>query len=252
MNKKMKAYIVGAILGLLGGVILYYVQPVQWKVEALVKVGQISQNQNQNQNQNQLGVESMPTVLERLKSKSFAQASAKRSNNKDVENILDAEIGSGINVKTFKLSESLIISLVGKSSELVKASIDSVVAELIIRHDAIIDEYKVDISKEISILDIEVADMKKHLTEITETKAVDEKSTSVGFQVMLIEQDIDFKLTRISKLRDSISHSNIKPTILLEQPSVYEQRLFSKLWRACLFGALVGIFITLFWIRWLR
>lgn len=244
INKKMKAYIVGGLLGLLGGVILYFFQPVQWKGEALVKIGQMPQNQN--------SIEPINTVLERLKTKTFALSVAKRSNNKDVENLLDVNIGSGMSVKPIKLSDSIIITIIGGSLELVKVSIDCIVTELIIRHDAILDAYQVDILEEISILDIEAADLRKRLIEITETKAVDEKSTIVGFKIMLIEHYLDLKLVRISELRHLISHSNLKPTIVLEQPYIYEQRLFSKLWRACLFGALVGIFISVFWVRWIR
>ena len=250
--KKMRGYIVGVVLGLLVGLALYYVQPVQWKGLVLVRIGQTSQNQNIN------SIEPLPTLVERLKSHSFALAAAKRANNNDIGELLDVDKGSGLTVKPVKNSDSVIITVIGGSAEMVQASIDSIVAELIYKHDAILDAYQVDIRKELSRLDFEIDALSKRMATIVDSKVVasgkpaEERGLVVGFEVIEIQHDLDYKLDRASLLRESISSANIRPTSLLEQPSLTEQRIFSKLWRACLFGALSGVFLSVLWVRWKR
>ena len=245
--KKMRGYIVGVVLGLLVGLALYYVQPVQWKGQVLVRIGQTSQNQS---------IEPLPTLVERLKSHSFALAAAKRANNNDIGELLDVDKGSGLTVKPVKNSDSVIITVIGGSAEMVQASIDSIVAELIYKHDAILDAYQVDIRKEISRLDFEIDALSKRMATILDGKMVasgkpaKERDLVVGFEVIGIQHDLDYKLNRASVLRESISSINIRPTSLLEPSFISEQRIFSKLWRACLFSALLGVFLSVVWIRW--
>ena len=63
VEKRMREYIVGVVLGLLAGAVLYFVQPVQWKGQALVRIGQISQSQNQNQRQSAEKIQSLRDAL---------------------------------------------------------------------------------------------------------------------------------------------------------------------------------------------
>lgn len=256
VEKRMREYIVGVVLGLLVGAALYFFQPVQWKGQALVRIGQISQNQNQNQNQNIYSIEPLSTVIERLKSRSFVLAVAKRAKRSEVVGLLDVDKGSGLTIKPVRNGDSLIITVVGGSAELVQASIDSVVAELVSKHEAILDAYQLDIRKELSRLDIELDVLSKRLARMLDGKAVvspkssEERGLVTGFGVMEIQHDLEYKLNRSSLLRESISSANIRPTTLIEPASVSERRIFSTLWRASLFGALLGISLSAIWIRW--
>jgi hypothetical protein len=256
IKKRMRDYIVGVVLGLLAGAVLYFVQPVQWKGQALVRIGQISQNQNQNQNQNIYSIEPLPTLVERLKSRSFVLAVAKRAKNSEIGELLDIDKRSGLTVKPVKNSDSLIITVIGGSAELVQDSIDSVVAELISKHDAILDAYQADIRKELSRLDFEIDVLSKRLATILDSnvvdrgKSVEERNFAFGFEVIELQHNLDYKLNRASVLRESISSANIRPTSLIEPTFVSEKRVFSKLWRACLFGTLSGVFLSVLWVRW--
>ncbi len=252
VEKRMREYIVGVVLGLLAGAVLYFVQPVQWKGQALVRIGQVSQNLNLNSS----FIEPMSTVVERLKSRSFVLAVAKRAKRSEVAELLDVDKGSGLTIRPVRNGDSLIITVVGGSAELVQASIDSVVAELVSKHDAILDAYQADIRKELSRLDLESDVLLKRLGAMLDGKAVanpksaEERGFATGFRVMEIQHDLEYKLNRSSLLRESISSANIRPTSLIEPISISEQRIFSSLWRVCLFGALLGIFLSVLWVRW--
>jgi hypothetical protein len=252
VKKRMVRYLIGAVLGLLAGAILYFVQPVQWKGQALVRIGQISQNQNQNS----YPVEPLPAVVERLKSRSFIQAVAERAKRDEIVALLNVEEGAGLTTKQTRNGDFLIITVVGGSADLVRVSIDSVVAELVSKHDAILNAYQVDIRKELSKLDLERGVLSKRLATmldgqaVARPKPVDERGLVTGFGVMTIQHDLEYKLNRSSLLRESISSANIRPTSLMESVSVTERRMFSSLWRACLFGALLGFVLSAIWVRW--
>lgn len=258
VKKSMGWYLVGVLLGVLVGAILYFVQPVQWKGQALVRIGQISQNQNQNQNQtlNTYSIEPLPTVAERLKSRSFIQAVAERAKRSEIVALLNVDEDAGLTVKPTRNSDSLIITVVGGSAELVRASIDSIVAELVSKHDAILDAYQADIRKELARLDSERDVLSRRLATMLDGQAVanprsaEGKNLATGFVIMAIQHDLEYKLNRSSMLRESISSANIRPTSLIEPASISERRIFSSLWRACLFGALSGVFLSAIWIRW--
>lgn len=250
---RMKKYLIGAVLGLLVGAILYFVQPVKWKAQALVRIGQISQNQNQNQNT--YSIEPLSVVVERLKSSSFILAVAERAKRSEIGELLDIDKGSGLTVKPVKTSDALIITVVGSSAELVQASIDSVVAELISKHAAILDAYQSDTRKELSRLDFETGALAKRMATRFDSKVVasgksaKERGLASGFEIIEIQHDLEYKLNRSSLLRESISSVNIRPTSLIEPPSISEKRTLSSLWRACLFGALLGVFLSVLWVR---
>ncbi len=258
----MRKYIIGVVLGLLVGAVLYFVQPIQWKGQALVRVGQISQSQNQSQSQSQsqnmFSIEPLSTVVERLKSRSFVLAVAERAKRSEIEELLNVDKGSGLTIKPVRNSDSLIINVVNSSSELVQVSIDSVVAELLSKHNAILMAYQADIRKELARLDLEIDILSKRMNTLIDSmtiasgKPAEERELAVGFEVIAIQHDLDYKLNRASILRESISSANIRPTSLIEPTSISQQRIFSTLLRACLFGALLGILLSVLWGRWLR
>ncbi len=254
VKKNMGRYLIGAMLGLSIGAVLYFVQLVQWKGQALVRIGQISQNQNQNQNQNSYSIEPMLTVVERIKSRSFLQAAAKRTNRKEVAVLLNSD-DVGMAIKPTRNSDSLVLTVVGSSPELVRATVEAVVAELVSKHDIIINAYQADIKKELSKLDAEADILSKRIAAVTEgmssnCKPSEGREAMAGFSIMTFQRDLEYKLNRASVLRESISSANIRPTSLIEPASISEWRMFSSLWRACLFGLLSGILLSAIWGRW--
>jgi len=247
MKIRMKKYLIGGMLGLSVGAILYLIQPVEWKAQALVRIGQISQNQNQNTS----SVEPLTVVIERLKSKSFISAVGERTK----INLLDGDKVAGLTVKPIRNSDSIIITVVGGSAELVKASINGIVTELISKHDAILEAYQSDVRKELSRLDFEISVLAKRMATdvdgrvVASGKHANEIGFHTGFEMIGIQHELDYKLNRSSLLRESISSVNLRPTSLIEAPSISEQHIFSKLWQACLFGTFLGMFLSMLWVR---
>ncbi len=244
--KKVRWYLAGTMLGLFAGSAMFFFLPVQWEGQALIRIGQIASNP----------VEPLPTVVERLKSRSFQQAVANRANMDEISALLDVDQGAGLIIKPTKNSDSLLITIVGGSAELVHASANSIVAELISRHDAIISAYQTDIHKELSNLDLEINVLSKRLAAMLEGQAIarpkpaDERMLVTGFGAMAIQHELDYKLNRSSLLRESISSANIRPTSLIECVSVSKRRVFYSTWRAFLFGALLGFSLSALLVRW--
>lgn len=247
--KKIEGYLIGAVLGLLAGALLYFVQPVKWKGQVLVRVGQISQSQSQSQSQISSSLEPLPTVVERLKSRSFIQAVAERAKRDEITALLNADEGAGMTIKPTRNSDSLEIIVVGGSLELVRAAIEGVVAEIVSKHDALLKAYQADSQKELARLDSEIDVLSKR-TVVTDEKLSEGRGIMAGLLIMATQSALEFKLNRASSLREAMSSANIRPTSVLETPSISERRMFSSLWRACLFGALVGICLSAIWIRW--
>jgi hypothetical protein len=246
-QNNIKWYLIGTVLGLLIGAILYFVQPIKWKGQVLVRVGQISQNQNQNQNSS--SVEPLPTVVERLKSRSFIQGVAERTKRVEIAALLNVDEGAGMTIRPTRNSDSLEIIVTGGSSELVRTAIDGVVAEVISKHDAILKAYQVDSRKELARLDSEIDALSKRMA-VAAKKSSEGRDVMAGLLIMTTQPALEFKLNRASLLREAMSSANIRPTSALEHPSVSERRIFSSLWRACFFGALSGILLSALWIRW--
>ncbi|MHB8741983.1 MAG: hypothetical protein ACYC9L_02575 [Sulfuricaulis sp.] len=254
--RRMKVHLIGIVLGLLAGTVLYFIQPIQWKGQALVRIGQISQSQGYSEAQNIYSIEPAATVVERIKSHSFIIAVAKRAKRNEIVRLLDADKGSGLTVKQIRNSDSLVISVDSDSPELAQTTIDSIVAELISNHDAFLDVYTADIRKELSRLDSEISGLSKQIAmasdrrAITSGKPTEGKGLVAGFTFMTLQHDLDKKMDRYFELREAISSENIRSTSLVEPTSVSKQRIFSTLWRACLFGSLFGILLSVIWVQW--
>jgi hypothetical protein len=245
--KIMNGYVIGAVLGLLVGAILYYVQPVTWQGNALIKVGQYNKNNF---------IEAHADVIERIYSRAFIKSVAERSQREDIISLLSPQDDARMSVKQTKGGESLLISVSGGSADIVQTSLDSIVMELLSRHEALMTNYLEYFRNEESRLHLEKDVLSKRLSIIFNSqeharhKPAEERRLVTGFEVMTIQHDLEYKMNRSSELRDTISSANIRPTTLMENLSIFERRFFSKLWRACLFGALAGIFISAIWIRW--
>jgi hypothetical protein len=239
-KKKFSGVIFGVVLGSLIGTVAYFVQPAQWKGQALVRIGQVSQSQN-----NFSSIEPMTTVVDRLRSYSFVQAVAKRAKRSEVKALLNVDEEAGMSIKQARNGDSLVITVMGRSSELVKASIDAVVAELIFKHEGLLNDYERDIRNELLTLDAEVNAISNRVEAASKKNRME-----TGFSILASQNILEEKLKRASLLRDSISSANIRPTALLEQTSMSELRIFSSLWRACLLGALMGVVVSEVWVRW--
>lgn len=238
-----KNCLIGTVSGLLLGALFYLVQPVQWKGEALVKIGQMTQDKT---------MESAPTVIERLKTRSFVEAVAQRAKRNDVSSLLYVEEKDGLSVKPMKDGITLKIAVVGDRSELVRISIDSVVSELIDRHDEILKSYQQSIRKELEKIDSEIEVLSKRMDVMDKVLAVSRNMREGGFALsgayfMTIQHDMDFKLAQSSRLRETLFSSNARSSSLMEPVSIYEKRMISSLWRACFFGAFSGVLLALLW-----
>jgi hypothetical protein len=245
--KTVIGYLIGAVLGLLIGAIIYYFQPITWQGSALVKTGAYKES---------ILIENNYDVIQRIYSRGFIKKVAERAKRDEIIKLLSPQDDARLSVKTIKGGESLLIEVSGGAAEIVQISIAAVVMELISSHDSLLNNYLVDIRKEEAGLYLEQDKLSKRLTLISKSQAPisnnkpEEDRLVTGFEVIAIQHALEYKMNRASKIRDSISSANIRPTTLMEPVSVYERRFFSKLWRACLFGALAGIFISAVWIRW--
>lgn len=244
-NNKTSCYITGAVLGSLAALILFFIQPIQWKGTVLVGIGQFVQVQNQNQDQ---FIEPISTVVARINSRSFINGVAKAAKRDEIRVLLNSDEGAGMSVKPIRNGNSLEIIIIGGSEELVEVSLLGVIAQLIEKHDEIIKMRKSDIAKEIVKLDSEIETLLKIMF------AVEQRSTEgvkvVGLNTLAAQNSFEIKSKRASDLRDSISSLNVRPTAILEQPSITERRFFPSLWRLILLCSLIGTILSLIWIRW--
>ena len=242
-KKRFGGLIFGVVVGFLLGAVAYFVQPIHWKGQALValvRIGQMSPSQS-----NFSSIEPMTTAIDRLRSNSFVQGVAKRAKKSEVAALLNVDEEDGMAIKQTRNGDSLVITIVGNSSELVKTSIDAVVAELIFKHEVLLNDYERDIRKELLTLDVEVNAIYKRMEAASERSGM-----ATGFTILASQNILEEKLKRASLLRESISSANIRPTSLLEPTSISERQIFSSLWRTCLLGALLGVVLSEVWVRW--
>ena len=186
LAKRTKAYSIGATLGLLTGALLYGVQPVRWEGQALVGIGHILQSIPSTP---VTPIESPLTVVERLKSRSFALAAAKRAKKNEIAALLDVEKGAGLTVKPIRTTDTLIISVAGGSSELVRSAIDSVVEELVFKHREILNAYMADTQRELSRIDSEMNDLSKRMAGVLKGKEIGE-----GLAIMIMQQELNNRI----------------------------------------------------------
>jgi hypothetical protein len=161
---------------------------------------------------------------------------------------LNVDEGAGINIKPLRNSNAMEIKVVGGSEELVRAAIEGVVAEIVFKHNATIEVSMVHTRKELAGLYSEIDVLSKRMA-LADVKQSDGRAITEGLLLVATQSALEGKLNRVASLRDAM-RDNIHPTLALDPPSVSEWRIFSSIWRACLLGALAGIFLSAMWIRW--
>ncbi|PPK74144.1 hypothetical protein B0F87_11175 [Methylobacter tundripaludum] len=254
MERSTKVYLTGAVLGLLFSVLLYATQAVRWEAQALVRLAQTSTSQQSEFK----AIEDVPVVIERLKSRSFMSEVIKRAKTDGVADILNQDKCNCLTIKLIKNNDALIISVLGSAPELAKISTDAVVEELKFKHSILLDNYKSGIEHKALALDRETEALSKNIAVLAESmqmskdKADDAQAVSKGILIMTMQTDLEKKRSQSTELRDLISSFHSRGTELLEPIFVREKRLFSSLWRACLFGTLLGVFFSVLWVRWKR
>lgn len=249
VTKKIKVYMAGVLIGSFVGALLYMIPP-RWEGIALVSIGQLRPD---------VPIEEATVVCERLKLPFFVQEVADLAKNKNVLELLDANNGAGLTCQPIK-NDVVIIKVTARSPKLTQVSIDSVAAELIDKHNEILNKYTKDIYREIAKIHSEIDALSKEIYTSLDVTTSDNDNkgkineTWLGFAAMMKHQDLDYKLHLLENKNDrhitllqSVDSTNIRRTSLLEPISISEKRLFSKLWRACLFGALLGILLSMFW-----
>ena len=232
----LKKYLIGALLGLLVAVLLHYVAPRKFTAEALIQIGVNSEN---------VGIEGPGVIMERLKSSHFVSAVAKRANQAEIVKLLDIKRGADYTVKPIKDSDALIIKIAGYSEELVRATMDAVVEEIISVHADILYKRNSLTRSELLEHEARLADLNKRIATIDALDAG--KRDALKVQVQLIEIQRIRELFLNNQSLFSLRKFAERNTFLVYPISVLERNTFTPLWSASLFGALFGIFVIFLW-----
>ena len=224
------SYFIGATLGVFAGATAYYLQPIKWKGQVLIRIGYFSQS---------IAIEPLANVVERLKSRSFINDVAERANRDEIKALLNIDEDAGMVIRPIRNGDSIEVVVVGNSAELVKASLQSVVAELKFKHDALLESMLQDKYKEITRVESEIGLLSERLADQI-GRAARGRSAVSEIQILATQGLLEQKIVRAYSLRDSVSTLNRRPTSEMETISVFERRFVSSLWRICLAGALLG------------
>ena len=250
----MKKYAIGVVLGVLVGVLLYYALPIHWEGEALIRTGKNSPG---------YPIENMSIITERLKSHFFVRSVGQRANNNEIIELLDIDKGSALSFKPIKGNEVSVIKVTAYSPTLAQISIEAVVAELIAQHNELQTVYQANLYRQIAELESEINSMTKRYDLSMDKLIINTDKTSstkeLATLLMFIENKnnlnnqinlLEIKKERLSRLLQLVDPGIVNKTELLGPVSISEKRIFSKLWRACLFGSLGGILFIAIWVRW--
>jgi hypothetical protein len=241
--KTVNVYLIGGVLGVLVGAILYYGQPVTWEGDALVKIGKYSDN---------VFIEEFADVTALIYSNGFIKKVAERIKRDEIIKMLSPQDDARLFVRKTKDGESLTIRVSGNTAEIVQISLDAILVELLSRHEALLNNYKLDVRKEESRLYLE----QEKLLESLPIKSNRDTSCIYSPSVeKILEPEFDFlQIMRVMELNKNMALKSInvhaRPTNLMGIVSISERRFFPSLWRPCLLGALAGLFIIAIWIRW--
>jgi len=252
IQNSTKIYLAGAVLGLLFSVLLYAIQPVRWEAQALIL------NRNSNASYNVDVNDAIPIVLARLKSSSFRLAVTKRAKTDGVADILNEDKCACLIVKQIKNSGALNISVVGRTPELAKATVEAIVEELKANNSAMLDYYISRINYRISVHNREMETISRSIDLLTnrintsQDKAGETESLSKIILIMDMRANLEKKKEQSIDLQEHLDFLYNRGTELLEPVFVKEKRLFFSLWRVCLFGALLGAFFSVLWVQWKR
>lgn len=240
-KKDLKIYLTGIVLGIFLATVAFYSQPIQWKGQALIKIGQFNKKNN-------IPIELLPTVIDRLKSHAFIKSAADRANNQGIKTLLNPYLDHELVIRQTKNGDSLELIFFGDTYELVNASINALVGELLLRHDALLQDFISEPSEEIERLNSEINVLAKRLHTSLEKPSQSGQTMSV-LQILQTQAEFYKLKDQVSVIRQSISSINIRPTSLMESVFVAEHRLIRSLWRTCLAGALIGLIFSALLIR---
>lgn len=212
--KFIKNYLIGILLGMLFGVLTYIVQPVRWEAHALLKLAHYSTLTSPSPSS--FILESAPIVIERLKTPSFLVAATERAKSNHVKISQDYDKCKCVQARLIGYKDDLSVLMITVDSNDPASSlgaVDSVVKQLQFKHQELLDQFK-----------------------------AESNSWAVLFQ-----RNIDSTNNKI--LQNVIADYNITNTRLIEPVYVEEHRLFSSLLKALLFGSVLGIFLSVVWMR---
>lgn len=249
-TNKLTWYTAGGAIGLVLGVSAYFAQPDRWMGQALVRVGQFSQSQAQSQGQsyNTSSIEPISTVVERLKSPSFVKAVAQRAKDDRLLSLLSVDGGGGMVVRPTRNSDSLAILVSADSEQLARVAIDAVVAELVSKHQMILNSYQPDAQKELVQLELQINALAQRMQSAADRQLGGDRAVA-GLVIIATQPVLEQKIARTLALRESLSAANRRPTALLEATSVSGKRMFRSLWRTALLGLALGVLLSIAWLK---
>ena len=260
LNNKTSAYFIGVIVGGLIGVVLYFIQPVRWEGQALVKLGSLlvkgSQKTTSLIGLENSSIEEMQVVIERLKSPSFVQPVVQKLENNRASELIYNNGSVGFKTRSIRNSDSLVIGLTGDSPDDVRSALSAIVVELLSVHEVIYSEAVNSIKSEIAVLENEVGLISRRLNILIDGGAsegessLSDKSRVSGFAVLIMLHDLDIKNDQLRTLREHISILYSKPTRLAQPISISEWRMFNSIWHACVIGVFLGILVSFIWLLW--
>jgi len=243
-GKTTKTYLIGTVLGLLVGALIYVIQPLRLEVKAFIDISQIDN----------VPIEKIDITLERLNSKSFLDAAATRVNNSRAKYLLDSEECNCLKIDVFKGTNSLGISLVDSNPVPAKLAIEAVIEELHDKQLSIANKYRNTIEQKVFdseliikessiIIDGLLNDIKAH--------KVSSNNTSLTSLAMIasMQNNLFVRREMLVDYKNKISKWNIIDVQLIQPVSVKHKYVFNKLWRACLFGGLLGVLLSVLWVR---
>jgi len=245
MLKNLKIYSISVLAGLIIGLLTYYLQPVKWQGEAIIKIGHKAQGISGNL------IEPIPLVSERLKSTSFIIRVAERTKSEKIFSLLS----NGVSIKPIRNSDAIKIILIGDSEELVRLAVDSISEELLQEHNEILDEYKSDVIKQLTKLEEEIETISQRKQEVYKNKSLlntaptSEQILASGLELLSIQLELDNKLNEVSKLKQIIGKNNIRETNLVEPTYTSQQKIFNSLSQTCLLGALLGLMLSIIYLK---
>ena len=257
-GKTTKIYIIGAVIGLLVGALIYVIQPLRLEVKAFIDISQIDN----------VPIEKIDITLERLNSKSFLDAATTRVNNSRAKYLLDSEECNCLKIDVFKGTNSLGISLVDSNPEPAKLAIEAVIEELHDKQLSIANKYRNTIEQKVFeseliikessiIIDGLLNDIKAHKVSSNNTSLASlamiasmQNNLSSLAMIASMQNNLFVRREMLIDYKNKISKWNIIDVQLIQPVSVKHKYVFNKLWRACLFGSLLGVLLSVIWVRW--
>lgn len=236
--KFIKNYLIGILLGMLFGVLTYVVQPVRWEAHALVRLASYQTSI----------LETAPIVIERLKTPSFLVAATERAKSNHVKISKDYDKCKCVQAKLVGYKDDMSVLMITVDSNDPASSlgaVDSVVKQLQFKHKELLDQNKVEVENGVALIQRNIDSINSKLKLIKDQPALSD-SRSILMELMQTRFAAE---NRLYTHQNFPSNFNVLNTRLLEPIFVEEHRLFSSLLRALLFGSILGVFLSVVWMR---